>query len=85
MRYHGDFDWPGLALANACRRDFGAIPWLMGADDYEGGHASEPLKGAAVEAEWDPELAPAMRSRGLAVHEEAVLDSVLSRVRDLAD
>jgi hypothetical protein len=55
----------------------------MGAGDYQDGHGSESLKGTAVEADWDPELAPAMRARGVAVHEEAVLDEVLSRVREL--
>lgn len=83
LRYHGDFDWAGVALANSCLREFGAVPWLMGADDYQGGRGSEPLKGTAVQADWDPELAPAMQARGLAVHEEAVLDTVLSRVPDL--
>ena len=33
VRYHGDFDWPGIAIA---RRVFerGAVPWRFGRDDY---------------------------------------------------
>ncbi|MEO7131621.1 MAG: DUF2399 domain-containing protein [Dermatophilaceae bacterium] len=84
LRYHGDFDWPGIEMANVCRREFGAQPWLMSVGDYTEGHGSQPLKGAVVEAEWDPELAPAMRSRGVAVHEEARLDVLLQRLTELA-
>lgn len=84
LYYHGDFDWPGITLANACVRDFGAVPWLMSATDYERGHGSEPLKGLTVESDWDPELGPAMRARGVAVHEEALLPQLLDRVGELS-
>jgi uncharacterized protein (TIGR02679 family) len=83
LRYHGDFDWPGVALANACLEDFGAQPWRMSADDYLDGHGTHALAGSSVEAAWDPELGPAMRSRGVAVHEEAVLRQVLARLPEL--
>lgn len=83
LRYHGDFDWAGIALANACLRDFGAEPWLMSVADYEQGLGSEPLKGPATEADWDPELGAAMRARGVAVHEEALIDEVLRRLDEL--
>ncbi|MFE0679157.1 TIGR02679 family protein, partial [Streptomyces sp. NPDC058867] len=33
--YHGDFDWPGIALANRVIRRYDASPWRMGAADYE--------------------------------------------------
>lgn len=33
--YHGDFDWPGIALANRVIRRYEALPWRMGTADYE--------------------------------------------------
>lgn len=84
LRYHGDFDWPGVALANACFRDYGARPWLMSADDYLTANGAHQLTGQTVEAAWDPELGAAMRSRGVAVHEEAVLDRLLERLAEIA-
>ncbi|GAA6527979.1 TIGR02679 family protein [Intrasporangium sp. DVR] len=83
LRYHGDFDWAGLTLANECVARFGALPWLMTVDDYTTGPGSVALLGSPVEAAWDPELAPAMRARGLAVHEEAVLDRLIQHIADL--
>ncbi|WP_241561844.1 MULTISPECIES: DUF2399 domain-containing protein [unclassified Streptomyces] len=35
LAHHGDFDWPGIALANRIIRRYAARPWRMGADDYE--------------------------------------------------
>ncbi|HET7398966.1 MAG TPA: TIGR02679 family protein [Intrasporangium sp.] len=84
LRYHGDFDWPGIGMANACAREYGALPWLMTAADYLAGHGTQPLVGGSVEADWDPELGAAMRGRGVCVHEEAVLGVVLRQLDDLA-
>lgn len=83
--YHGDFDWPGIALANRITRRYAAEPWRMRAPDYEHlatrthlhGTPRLPLTGPPVEAAWDPELAPAMEASGIALHEEAVLDLLL--------
>ncbi|MEZ3181615.1 TIGR02679 family protein [Streptomyces pimonensis] len=83
--YHGDFDWPGIALANRVIRRYAAEPWRMRAPDYEHlatrthlhGAPHLPLTGPPVEAVWDPELAPAMRASGIALHEEAALDLLL--------
>ena len=36
------------------------------------------LTGRPVEAVWDPELAPAMRAAGRAVHEEQVIETLLT-------
>lgn len=85
LRYHGDFDWPGLALADRIIARFGAEPWRMAAQDYERAVAEStrrdtpalPLRGAPVEASWDPELAAAMTACGVAIHEESVLESLL--------
>ena len=30
LRYHGDFDWPGLVIGNFVMREFGAEPWRFG-------------------------------------------------------
>lgn len=77
LRYHGDFDWPGLAMANDLVDRFGAEPWRMAADDYLALPAQLTLSGRRVDARWDLELAPAMAHRGLAVHEEATLPALL--------
>ena len=42
LRYHGDFDWAGVAMANRLIAEVGVVPWRMGADDYTG--ALEPSR-----------------------------------------
>lgn len=62
LRYHGDFDWPGLTIGNFVTGALGAQPWRFGADDYlaacQGGESR--LSGGRIEAGWDPRLAAAM-------------------------
>ncbi len=79
LRYHGDFDWPGVMIANRLVAEVGVMPWRMGADDYTAalGTSGLPLAGSSVEPSWDPELGAAMRHHGVAVHEEAVLAELL--------
>jgi uncharacterized protein (TIGR02679 family) len=77
LRYHGDFDWPGIRIANVLMREFDATPWRYGVADYQ------PLDGAAlageaVPASWDTELIAAMSARGIAVHEEAMIEVLLA-------
>ncbi|MFI8940073.1 TIGR02679 family protein [Streptomyces syringium] len=80
--YHGDFDWPGLALANRIIHRYDARPWRLTAEDYEQLAAQTqarnfpqlPLVGQPIAADWDPGLAPAMSALGIALHEEATLD-----------
>ncbi|GAA4797232.1 TIGR02679 family protein [Streptomyces ziwulingensis] len=87
--YHGDFDWPGIALANRMIRRYDALPWRMGAEDYErlaarsqsDGIPQLPLDGRPVDAVWDPDLAPAMTALGVALHEEVTLDLLVSDLR----
>ncbi|GAB3206388.1 hypothetical protein GCM10027294_08540 [Marinactinospora endophytica] len=87
--YHGDFDWPGIALANRIIRRYRALPWRMGAEDYERlatrskaeGIPQLPLDGQPVSAVWDPDLAPAITALGVGLHEEVTLDLL---VDDLA-
>lgn len=81
LLYHGDFDWPGLAIANDLVRRVGVEPWRMSADDYLALPARLPLGGSRVEASWDGELSAAMDHRGLAVHEEAALPGLLDDLR----
>jgi uncharacterized protein (TIGR02679 family) len=77
VRYHGDFDWPGIAIARGLYSREGIEPWRMQTRDYLGGPDGPPLEGKPVEAPWDEALAPTMSSRGCAVHEEAVLAHLL--------
>ncbi|MCY4620455.1 MAG: TIGR02679 family protein [bacterium] len=84
--YHGDFDAAGLGI---CRRMYerGATPWMMGASDYEDAiHRAEQASirlerdpGDCGATPWDPELQAAFRRHQRVIHEEFVLDCVLSR------
>jgi uncharacterized protein (TIGR02679 family) len=76
LRYHGDFDWPGIQIANFVLRSFGALPWRMSASDYAGAHGKQ-LSGPVVAASWDAELAPRMAAAGYALEEEAVVEGLL--------
>ena len=81
LRYRGDFDWPGIGIANRIIETHGASPWRMGAGDYEEAIAQAgtaiddlpTLDGRPLEAVWDPELSPLMVEIGRVVHEEALL------------
>jgi uncharacterized protein (TIGR02679 family) len=76
LRYHGDFDWPGLAIGNFLRRRFAAEPWRFAADDYRP-VAGRPLGSRVVEASWDTQLASRMRVIGLAQDEESMIEVLL--------
>jgi uncharacterized protein (TIGR02679 family) len=80
LLYHGDFDWPGLRIANLVIASFGAEPWRFGAADYTaatGIASGQPLTGPTVPAAWDAALAPAMQRHGLAIAEEAIAAALL--------
>ncbi len=84
LHYHGDFDWPGITIANRIAVRFGALAWRLDAGSYrlvaaEGG---PPLRGSPVTATWDPTLTQAMLELGVKVEEERVLDDLLA---DLAE
>ena len=86
LRYHGDFDWPGLTIGNHMVAEHGASPWRFGAADYEAALQSAPLPGRAlhtdaVEATWDGALAAAMRTALRAIDEEMAAELLL---QDLA-
>lgn len=76
LHYHGDFDWPGVAIGNGIIERYAAQPWRYSAADYTPTQGAE-LNGEPVDAVWDPELSPKMRATGLAVHEEAQLQVLL--------
>ena len=90
LRYHGDFDWEGLRIANSVRRTVEFEPWRFTAEDYraavEGlgggvgggeGVMGRRLRGEPVATEWDPALGAAMAEVGFAVEEEWVLGGLL--------
>jgi uncharacterized protein (TIGR02679 family) len=83
LRYHGDFDGPGIAIANRVLQDFGAVPWRVSGTDYAAAVAlatpgqPAPLEGRPVAALWDDALAARMGDLGAAVAEEATFDLLL--------
>ncbi len=90
LRYHGDFDWAGIYIANHVVRSFGAAPWRMGTSDYVEAVGSIPskrrdLSESHVAAAWDKFLADQMRHHGLAVDEEAVAASLMDDLQSVAD
>jgi uncharacterized protein (TIGR02679 family) len=86
LRYHGDFDWPGITIANMLVSAHGCRPWRFEATDYVEALArlapmvaELPLLGdAPTESFWDARLAAEMSAAGRAVHEESVLDDLLA-------
>jgi uncharacterized protein (TIGR02679 family) len=81
LAYHGDFDWPGIQIANVIYRRHGFTPWRFSAADYRRESGSLSLTGAHVEASWDPDLSPAMIEAGHAIHEEQLLETLLLDLR----
>jgi uncharacterized protein (TIGR02679 family) len=86
IAYRGDFDWAGIAIANRLIAQTGCSTWLYDTETYVQ-HIAEAkvegrvaLAGAPVEARWDHELAPAMLEAGAAIHEEALLGSLVARL-----
>lgn len=84
--YHGDFDWPGLRIANAIRSRHGTAMWRMSCADYRAAldrvDISElpELTGAQTTAPWDSELTVVMDDVQRAVFEESVIDTLLEDV-----
>jgi uncharacterized protein (TIGR02679 family) len=82
LRYHGDFDWPGLAIANSVMRRHGAEAWRMGAADYLAGVGADDehvrLAGTPQHTPWDPELSQVMAATGRVLYEESVADALIT-------
>jgi uncharacterized protein (TIGR02679 family) len=83
LSYHGDFDWPGVAIATSIMTRHGAQPWRFGAADYSSAvsDGAVSLAGNPQPTPWDPSLADLMKAHGYAVYEEAVADRL---IKDLA-
>jgi len=83
VRYHGDFDWPGIAIARRIIGQ-GAQPWRLRCADYYEAVERLPagrrlmLTGRAETTPWDAGLSPAMMAANVAVHEEAIVDLLLA-------
>jgi uncharacterized protein (TIGR02679 family) len=84
LAYHGDFDWPGIAITAAVTGNYAAVPWRMTALDYRAGAGISgisggiALAGQPVPTPWDPALREAMVTTGRAVYEETVASSLLA-------
>jgi uncharacterized protein (TIGR02679 family) len=78
LAYHGDFDWGGIHIGNAVIGDFGASAWRFSAPDYEMTRGGRKLTGRPASARWDSALSSAMKRAGRAVHEEQVMNDLLS-------
>ena len=86
LLYHGDFDWPGVHIANHVIRTWQALPWRMASSDYEAaaGMAPSPismLPPGDTTAIWDPGLASAMRHHRVPIAEEAVAAHLLQDLK----
>jgi uncharacterized protein (TIGR02679 family) len=88
LRYHGDFDWPGISIAASVMARHGALPWRLGAADYlagvracaaSGDHL--PLSGPPLATPWDPALSSVMARAGQVVYEESVTGALLADLR----
>nr|WP_275957853.1 TIGR02679 family protein [Rhabdochromatium marinum] len=81
LRYHGDFDWSGIRIANGIINRHGARPWRMGAADYlEAADSGKALTDDLVNASWDPELSRAMQGRGQVIEEERLIQTLLADI-----
>jgi uncharacterized protein (TIGR02679 family) len=84
IAYRGDFDWPGIAIANRLIAANHCCTWLFDNQTYRRALRESlsgdqlALAGAAIEASWDPELTSAMVASGTAIHEEALLDHLVA-------
>jgi hypothetical protein len=81
LRYHGDFDWAGLAIGNFMMREFGAEPWRFSAAGCLsacGSYGVELRDHERVMDRWDDRLTNVMSEQGAGVHEEAVVETLLT-------
>ncbi|HSK95029.1 MAG TPA: TIGR02679 family protein [Euzebyales bacterium] len=81
LRYHGDFDWTGITIANGVMGRFSARPWRYGTSDYNAAVSSgagTPMQRRPMSAIWDDRLAPAMRRHLRRIEEEHVITDLLA-------
>ncbi|MDH6236342.1 TIGR02679 family protein [Cryobacterium sp. CG_9.6] len=88
LRYHGDFDAGGLAIARTVARSVPWEPWRFGEADYrtacESSLATSVFSGVVGETPWDAGLSGAMEELRLRVEEESVLAVLLDDLRSTA-
>lgn len=82
LRYHGDYDWPGISIANNVISKYAAVPWHFSAADYIAAAKDAPqlaasLSGRPVVASWDENLTAAMTKAGLKIEEEAIAERII--------
>ena len=82
LQYHGDYDWPGISIANHVIAKYGAVPWHFSAADYVAVAKSAPqltipLSGRPVIASWDADLTAAMIKTGIKIEEEASAERII--------
>jgi uncharacterized protein (TIGR02679 family) len=85
LAYHGDFDWPGIAMAGRLLRRYPSRPWQLTSSHYRHavglatarGVPRQVLTGRPAETPWDPALAESMTELNVSIHEEALLDHLL--------
>lgn len=78
LRYHGDFDWGGIRIANVLHDRVPFTPWRFDTMSYlAAGDVGRPLTGTPVEARWDPVLTTTMHHAGRRIEEELVLDDLM--------
>ena len=78
LAHHGDFDFGGLRIATTVIDRFGARPWRMGMTDYRTAPSGPALSVTVAPVAWATGLAQVMNERGVAVHEEQVLDHLIA-------
>jgi uncharacterized protein (TIGR02679 family) len=87
LRYHGDFDWEGIGIANGVVRA-GVRPWRYDADAYLAAVSQTPIRDSLgdgpVRARWDGRLVGAMLTADARIYEEHVLGDLLADLAELA-
>ena len=82
FRYHGDFDWGGVRIANSVVDLVDAALWRYSQRDYldavDRGHGVPLNTGEPCDASWDPRLRAAIATRAVRVEEEHVLPDLLA-------
>lgn len=90
LHVRADFDPAGMSHMRAFMEAIPtAIPWRMGAADYEETVRRSPTAPLIEvdeigETRWEPNLASAMKRHGIAGSEEALLPALLSDISELA-
>jgi uncharacterized protein (TIGR02679 family) len=82
LSYHGDLDWRGVEICAWLVERCSVRPWRMTVEDYLDAPGGGALTGRPVPTPWEPALAEAMERRGVAVHEEQVVEDLLTRWPD---